>query len=328
MKSPETAPPRPDLTWLRHRSRRSVVASADASHALADFVTGNASHPRHHTDAAASSALDLSAPAPAPAGTSSLDLSTPTPAPTPPARSSSSSLDLGQASVAPTTPSRSSGSSSLDLSSSPLPSLANAPFKPTPVPLRAYSPPRVKAGSATVLTAKAPTVTLTRVQSGVGSLVIEAACSPAVGDLRLGAAYELGSGPTSVVQRESGVTTAPPASRRPVIIGQRSQFERLTIDLVQVRDLERLVIYAYSASGGPLNWGGTLVLTTFGQARVEMPLDRPPSAGVVVLMSLYVVDGEVVIRAENEEVAGTVRDAVLAYGYDKITWLDTRTPLV
>ncbi|MDX6205245.1 MAG: hypothetical protein QOF39_1302, partial [Frankiales bacterium] len=193
MKSPETAPPRPDLTWLRHRSRRSVVASADASHAVADFLTGNASHPRHHTDAAASSALDLSPPAPAPAGTSSLDLSTPTPAPTPPARSSSSSLDLGQASVAPTTPSRSSGSSSLDLSSSPLPSLANAPFKPTPVPLRAYSPPRVKAGSATVLTAKAPTVTLTRVQSGVGSLVIEAACSPAVGDLRLGAAYELGS---------------------------------------------------------------------------------------------------------------------------------------
>jgi hypothetical protein len=206
--------------------------------------------------------------------------------------------------------------------------MANAPFKPTPGPVRAYLPPRVRAGTETVLTAKAPTVTLTRVQSGVGSLVIEAACSPAVGDLRLGAAYQLRSGATSVVQRESGVTTAPPASRRPVIIGQRAQFEKLTVDLVQVRDLERCILYAYSASGGPLSWGGTLVLTTFASARVEMPLDRQPSSGVVVLMSLFVVDGEVVIRAENEEIAGTVRDACLAYGFDKITWLDTRTPLV
>ena len=209
-----------------------------------------------------------------------------------------------------------------------LPALANAPFKPTPAALPTYKPPRVRAGSATVLTAKAPTVTLTRVQSGVGTLVIEAACSPAVGDLRLGAAYQLVSGPTSVVQRESNVTTAPPGSRRPVIIGQRSQFEKLTVDLVQVRDLQRCVLYAYSASGGPLTWGGTLVLTTFGQARVEMPLDRPPSSGVAVLMSLFVVDGEVVIRSENEEITGTVRDACVAYGFDKITWLDTRTPLV
>ncbi|MDX6202749.1 MAG: hypothetical protein QOJ83_2249 [Frankiales bacterium] len=296
MRSPADAPPRPDLAWLRHRAR---PAATPSSQALSDFMHG-ADHPRHrHADAApTSSSLDLSAPS--------------TPAPSP--------------ALAPAPASPAGSSSSLDLSGAE--SLANAPFKPTPAPVRAYLPPRVRAGTATVLTAKAPTVTLTRVQSGVGSLLIEAACSPAVGDLRLGAAYQLGSGPTSVVQRESGVTTAPPGSRRPVIIGQRGQFEKLTVDLVQVRDLARFVVYAYSASGGVLNWGGTLVLTTFGQSRIEMPLDRTPSPGVFVLASVFVVDGEMVIRWENEEIAGTVRDAALAYGFDKITWLDTRTPLV
>ena len=122
--------------------------------------------------------------------------------------------------------------------------------------------------------------------------------------------------------------TAPAHTTRPVIIGGRGQYERLTIDLVQVRNIARMVVYAFSESGAVLQWGGTLVLTTFGQARIELPLDRAPADRVVVLLSLYVVDGEVVGRAESEEIPGTVRDAVLAYGFDQVTWLDARTPLV
>jgi uncharacterized protein involved in tellurium resistance len=349
-RSPQSAPPRPDLTYLRRRSRPAAPAAVPP--ALADFLSGHDPHhpPSHAHPAptpgadasldlsaptpAAASSLDLSAPTPAstpaPSVSSSLDLSAPTPVAPTPAPAASSSLDLSAPTPVAPTPAP-AASSSLDLSPAPqpsvLPAMANAPFKPKLAPARAYLPPRVRAGTATVLTAKAPTVTLTRVQSGIGSLVIEAACSPAVGDLRLGAAYQLNSGPTSVVQRESDVNTAPPGSRRPVIIGQRSQFEKLTIDLVQIRDLQRCVLYAYSAGGGQLNWGGTLVLTTFGQARVEIALDRQPSGAVVVLMSLFVVDGEVVIRSENEEIAGSVRDATLAYGFDRITWLDSRTPL-
>jgi uncharacterized protein involved in tellurium resistance len=171
-------------------------------------------------------------------------------------------------------------------------------------------------------------VTLTRIQSGVGVLRIEAACSPAVGDLRLGAAYQLSSGTSSVVQLAGGPGTAPPTGHRPVISAERGQFEALTIDLVQSRSLERMIVYAFSDSGSVLNWGGTLLLTTFGQARVELPLDRPPSPRVSVLMSLYNVDGEFVVRAEMEEFAGSVRDAVAGYGFDRIAWLDQRTPLV
>jgi hypothetical protein len=131
-----------------------------------------------------------------------------------------------------------------------------------------------------------------------------------------------------VVQPASGVTTAPPASSRPVIIGDRGRYERLRIDLVQSRDLARLIVYLFSEGGGQLEWGGTLVVTTLGQARMEVPLGRPPSAAVCIALSLYNIDGEFVLRAENEEIPGTVRDAVTAYGFDHVAWLDARTPLV
>jgi hypothetical protein len=165
------------------------------------------------------------------------------------------------------------------------------------------------------------------VQSGVGSLTIEAACSPAVGDLRLGCAYELTSGLTSLVQPDGGPTTAPPTGRRPVLAASHEQFETLRIDLRRSRELRRLVVLAYSGSGAELSWGGTLIVRTFGGTRVEVPLARDPASGVLVALSLYAVDGEYVLRAEDELVPGGLREACTAYGFDAITWLDDRTPL-
>jgi uncharacterized protein involved in tellurium resistance len=187
---------------------------------------------------------------------------------------------------------------------------------------------RLRHGGPNVLSPKAPTLTLSRVQSGVGALTIEAACSPAVGDLRLGCAYQLAGGLSSVVQLVDGVAIAPAHSPRPIILASRGPYERLVLDLAQSRSVRRLIVYAFSESGGSLDWGGTLVMTTFGQDRIELPLDRPPSNRVGVLMSIYNVGGEFVIRAEMEEIAGSVRDAVNAYGFDSITWLDQRMPLV
>lgn len=208
---------------------------------------------------------------------------------------------------------------------------APAPAAPAPLtstPVARYQPRRVRRGSPALLSPKEPTVTLSRIQSGVGVLTIEAACSPAVGDLRLGAAYDLTTGLSSVVQHASAITTAPPHSARPVVIAGRGEFERLTIDLVQCRSIERLIVYAFSERGAVLNWGGTLIVSTFGGDRVELPLDRPPSDEIGVLLSLYNIDGEFVLRAEMEEFRGNVRDAVVAYGFDRISWLDPRTPLV
>jgi hypothetical protein len=77
-----------------------------------------------------------------------------------------------------------------------------------------------------------------------------------------------------------------------------------------------------------VSWGGTLIVSTLGGARIEVPLDRAPSPNVLVALSVFNVGGELVLRAELDEVAGTVRDACVAHGYDRITWLDAYTPLV
>ncbi len=170
-------------------------------------------------------------------------------------------------------------------------------------------------GKPAILTPKAPVVTLTRLQSGVGALTIEAVFDASVGDLRIGASYQLRSGMSS---------TARPNSIRPVSLDPRG---RLNIDLRQCRDIQRIAVYGFSESRSPLRWGGTLVATTFGNAKIEVALDRPPSSGVVVFMTLFNVRGEFVIRAEMEEIGGSVRDASNAYGYERITWRDDRNPV-
>ena len=288
---PAAALRRTDLPYLRRRSRRPVPGSP----AVAEFFTGHASHPHHHGG----------------------------PPPAPPQRPGAQPTREAQAG-APASASPPPVSASLDLST-PVPRPSPPPV-PTPAATRVRAERRVPAGTQLILTAAAPTVTLTRLQSGIGTLTVEAACSSEVGDLRLGAAYQLRSGPTSTVQSSGGNRMAPPKTRRPVIIGAREPFEKLSIDLRQCRDLERLAVYAFSETRSPLRWGGTLVIRTFGGAEVEVPLENVEGR-VVMLVTLYNVAGEFVLRAEMQAVVGDVREVCRAFGYDKITWLDDRTPV-
>jgi uncharacterized protein involved in tellurium resistance len=186
---------------------------------------------------------------------------------------------------------------------------------------------RIRAGGRAILGIASPTVTLSRLQSAIGTLTFEAACSAEVGDLGIGAAYELRSGPTSTVALSGGNRLAPPRSRRPVIVASHDRFDRLAVDLRQCRDVARLIVYAFSASRAPLRWGGTLIASTLGDARVEMPLETLQAGDVAVLCSLYNVRGEFVIRAEMEAFDGGVREACRRFGFDRITWLDDRTPV-
>jgi uncharacterized protein involved in tellurium resistance len=220
-------------------------------------------------------------------------------------------------------------SSSLDLSDEPAPpapaTRAGTAATAAPVPA-VHVDRRIAAGGQQLLGLTAPTVTLTRVQSGIGQLEIEAVCSPAVGDLRLGAAYQLADGTTSTVQYTDGNRFAP-SSRDPVIVAGRDEYEHLRVDLRHARDLERMAVYAFSESRTELTWGGTLVVTTFGGARIELPLESLHPGRVAVLLSIYNLDGEFVIRAEMETIHdGDVREAARAYGYDRITWRDERSP--
>lgn len=333
---PEGAPPRHDLPYLRRRSRsrlpRSATATAagtgappeDRHQALADFISSHGPHPRHGASPAT----------PPPAADSSLDLSAPATPPAAPRRPAparpDTSLDLSTPSAPPPPQSAPSADTSLDLST-PVPPPA-APARPAPpAPTRARRHrrprPRVRPGTDLILGPKAPTVWLTRLQSAIGQLTLEAACSDAVGDLRLGCAYHLRSGHASTVQHSGGYDRAPRDSSRPVLTADRDRFERLTVDLRQSLELERLVVYAFSESRATLTWDGTLIVTTYGGAKVELPIAREPSAGVVVLLSLYNVHGEYVVRAESEEPFTSIRDACQAFGYDRITWLDDRTPV-
>jgi uncharacterized protein involved in tellurium resistance len=192
--------------------------------------------------------------------------------------------------------------------------------------VRIHSDTRIRAGEQHLLGIKDPTVTLTKVQSGIGQLEIEAVCSPEIGDLRLGAAYSLRSGGSSTVQYAGGNRFAP-SSRRPVIVAGRDEYEHLRVDLRQVRDIERMAVYAFSESRAEITWGGTLVVSTFGGARIELPLESLHPGRVAVLISIYNLGGELVIRAEAETITGDVREATRAYGYDRITWRDDRSPV-
>jgi len=215
--------------------------------------------------------------------------------------------------------------------SAPVAPPAVVPAPATPAVRRPATPvrpvPRLAPGGRLLLTAADPAVTLTRVQSGIGTLTVEAVVSPAVGDVRLGAAWQLTDGSSGVVQPATGVLAAPAGSRRPVLRAAGDRHERLVLDLRQSRSLARLLVYAYSGSGAELDWGGTLVLTTAGGARAELPMELGRSAGPVALLSLYAIDGEFVLRAERDVVGGAARDVARAYGYDRISWADGWTPV-
>jgi hypothetical protein len=254
--------------------------------------------------------LDLSGPTPPPVahGGTSLDLAGPTP---PPAPHGGTSLDLS----GPTSPPAAHGGTSLDLSgpTPPAPVVRVA----TPGPGSAFVPPRTHDSAPTVLSPRHPSVMLNRLQSGIGALTFEAAWSPDEG-FALGCAYQMDSGSSSVLR--------PGETFGPLTMDRRAGHQRLRLDLLHGRRLRRLIIFGIPAADPGPYWAGTLLISTHGHARIEVPV-QPPPPGPTVLLSLYNVDGEIVLRAEAQTVPGRTRDACLAFGYDRIAWRDADTAI-
>ncbi|MGH8961840.1 MAG: hypothetical protein ACRDWT_11735 [Jatrophihabitantaceae bacterium] len=344
---PRFAPRRTDLPYLRRRRLpRAVGEPQPAVPSAAPAAAGTISFdrpdrrrtastppapPAPSTPAAGGSAGSKisfdrpdrrsSSPQPVPAASSSLDLDSPAtrpPAPAAPTSPAPRPTPVGAPAAS---------SSSLDLDEPAPPAAAQPSAPPAEPPRRVRDDVRVRAGARKILTVTAPTVTLTRLQSAIGTLRVEGACSDEVGDLRIGCAYQLRSGESSTVQLTGGNRLAPAGSRRPVIIASHEQFGLISVDLRQSVALERMAIYAFSETRAPLRWGGTLIAETFGGARIELPLESLRGGDVAMLMSLYNVRGEFVLRAEMQSLNGGVREACRAYGYDRITWLDDRTPV-
>lgn len=196
--------------------------------------------------------------------------------------------------------------------------------------------PRLPLGGRVVLSPAHPALTLSRLSSAIGSLNIHAATSPALGDIVLTCAYELLSEPgnrgvvgqlrSSVLAGDGTTRSAPADDRRPVLVYGRGEFPRISVDLRQVRRVRRLLVLTTTRHGGPVDWAGTLILSTHGGARVEVELDELGNTATGAVLALFQVDGELIARAELEQ-AASVREACKQFGYDAITWIDDRTPL-
>lgn len=291
MRSPQDAPPRPDLGWLRHRRvEQRVTRPIPYVHP-----------PRPAAPPAAPPSLDLGPPAvatPAP-------VAPPAPAPSldrTPSRDLTPSLDLTPAAPAPAAPRR---------------------RRPRTLPY-----PRVAPGTTAVLQGRRRTVTLTRLQSGVGSLSIALSRSPQAGDLALGLVLATTDGATHVLQRLGDALSTPSTPGGPPPLARLTGgpgAETAVLDLRQVRTLDRLLVHAHSPSISVLTWDGLLVLTAYDGSRVEVPFDLPPLSGTVALLTAYLVQGELVLRAELEAYAGPPEMAAEAYGHS-YGWLDGRLP--
>lgn len=174
--------------------------------------------------------------------------------------------------------------------------------------------PSVSAGERRVLGTDDPVVQLNRVQAGIGALRFEVASGHA---LRLAVAY-VWDGRPGIVQGP-GAAHGPDAMHPVVsIVGETGA----SIDLGNSALLDRFVLLLQAHQ-----YGGTLVVTTAGEARLAVPLPEGPAVGTLALVSGYRVRGALVIRSEVDQIAGGLREATRAYGYDEIGWLDTNTPL-
>lgn len=283
---PDRADVRTDLAWLRHRRAAAVPH--------VDYV--------HHS----SSSLSLDAPAPA--------------VPKPPPPSASLSLDPPPAPATAT----SSGPSLLDLSppepTGPAAHQARPGKRTRP---RTLPYPRVPRGSTVTLTAEAPTVTLTRLQSGIGQLRLSFAHGGSTGDLAMGAICQTADGATHVVQA-LGESLTTPEQPMPLLRLEPGN-QDLVFDLHLVPQLRRALVYLFSPSGAAVSWDGLLSVRTQDRSRIETALSHRVRRGTCALLTIYNVHGELVLRSELAAFDGPPEMAAEAYGY-AYAWLDGRFP--
>ncbi|MFC3688136.1 hypothetical protein [Aquipuribacter hungaricus] len=172
------------------------------------------------------------------------------------------------------------------------------------------------------LTASTPTAALSRVQTGVGFLRAGLLLPDGAPALRLGCAWQHGT-PQGPRQRwtAGGLDRG---GRSPVRVHDSP--EELDVDLLAVHPLARLLVVAWPERAAHAG-GGLLVVRTEGGSRVDAPVPAAAPGTSTVLLSGYVVDGELVLRAESRTVPGGPAQACGAYGYDALRWLDDHQPV-
>lgn len=328
-----------EFGFLRARRRTPVAPppvpaapsapATSTNSAVSDFLSGRSVRPGREP----SGGFDPEALR-SPGGTSAaggagdpLDLSSPTPsaspAPSPSTGGAGGLLDLSSpppsASSAPAT---SGAADLLDLSSPP-PSASPAPSTGRFMPLTNHDLglPTIEEGERRILTVDDPVVHLTRMQSSAGGLEIQA-FTPAPNQLLLGCAFETSDQLESIVL--PGLHPQGPDPRSPIF---RSTPQGVSVNLRAVTQIARFFVIGLPQTGNRSMPGGTLVLTTYGGSRMEVVLDTSATYGAKALLTGYVVEGRIVLRAEHDPFSGTLQQVAGVYGYDQMTWRDPFTPL-
>ena len=167
-----------------------------------------------------------------------------------------------------------------------------------------------------VFTAMAPSVTLNRIQSAVGSLTIEMDRLPGE-ELTLGCVFAFVDGNVAAVHAGAG-NPRPAPGPHPFAQALPSRLA-VVLDLRQIRALTRAVFYGYRAPRRPSPPpNGLLTVRTFGGAEAALPFAWPTPDSVIALLACYNLGGELVVRTELDTFSGGAREVHQAYGFTSV----------
>ena len=199
--------------------------------------------------------------------------------------------------------------------------------------------------SKVTLTKSAPTVSLSKQQGGnaaasSGQPELELPARRAASssgrppgiDLDLGCLYEFTDGTKGVVQALGNSFTSR-NDGAPIICldgddrtGENTEGENLRIDLSRLREIRRILVFAYIYEGTP-NWAGASAVVTLypqGGAPIEIHLDEAdPGARTCAIALLESTGTDVSVRREVRYVHGTQSALDAAYGWG-MSWTKGR----
>ncbi|CAO5238121.1 hypothetical protein FAGKG844_240001 [Frankia sp. AgKG'84/4] len=187
-----------------------------------------------------------------------------------------------------------------------------------------------------------PATVWTAEKRGSGALTVTLRWSPLTTrtglprptDLHLGCLWQASDGAAGVIQvlgNVPGALSAPGqgAPRQVLRLGARDEREGETmfVHLGALATFKRFFVFAYGRRAAP-EWSLLRsVLTVAAQTGEHLTLrlgDAPPDARICVVSSFHVVGDDLIIRRENDFLAGTQADAAERYGWS-LDWNQDRT---
>jgi uncharacterized protein involved in tellurium resistance len=190
-----------------------------------------------------------------------------------------------------------------------------------------------------------PATTWTESDRGTGGMTITLRWEPLhtstglprPSDLHLGALWQADDQAAGVMQTLGGTISAPGSAgpRQVLRLGRRDEREGQTIfvDLATLPTFRRFFVFVYGQHGSP-EWASLRpVLTVLAPSGEQVTMrtgDAPASARVCVLASFHVVQGDLILRRENDFLEGTQAEAAQRYGWT-LDWnpdgMTLRSPL-